>query len=117
MRGDMAPRNDRSIRNIPVSSIHKKRQTRFEAQEYEEEEQEQPRRPRRRKKGSRIFWVSAVLLVLVFAAIGVVLSAQFGGGSVVVSPRTAPHPATLSLQASPNAPAGSFFFFLQTVTS
>lgn len=116
MRGDMAPRNDRSIRNIPVSSIHKKRQTRFEAEEYENDEPG-VRRPRRRKRGSRIFWFSAIAVVALFAVLGILLSTLFAGATVVVYPRVAPLPANVSLSASPNAPAGSLSYQTLTVTS
>ncbi len=118
MRGDMAPRQDRSIRNIPVSSVNKKRGARFEPEEYEEEEvQEAPRRPRKRKRGSRMFIIAAVAVVVIFAVIGVLLSTLFAGASVVVYPRTAALSSSISLSIQPNAPAGIVSYQTLTVTS
>jgi hypothetical protein len=115
---DMAPRNDRSIRNIPVSSAHKKRPTRFEASEYEEEvEPRMPRSTRRRKKGSKRFLISAVLVAAVFGILGLLLSTLFAGASVTVYPRTADIPASTSLSAQPNPPAGVLPYQTVTITS
>jgi hypothetical protein len=116
MRGDMAPRNDRSIRNIPVSSAHRKRPARFEAPEYEEEDEPMPKIPRRRRKASRLFWISIVAVVVVFAVIGLLLSTLFSGASVVVYPRTATINPSTELSAQPNAPAGSLSYQVMTIS-
>ncbi|MES2007104.1 MAG: hypothetical protein V4436_03275 [Patescibacteria group bacterium] len=113
---DMAPRGDRSIRNIPVSSAHKKRPTRFEAQEYEEEVEEvRPRR--RRKRGSRLFVLSAIVIAIVFGVLGLLLSTLFAGASVTVYPRVATLAPTITLSAQPNAPAGTLAYQTLTITS
>ncbi len=117
MRGDMAPRQDRSIRNIPVSSIHKKRQTRYEPEEYVEEVEEAPRRPLKQRRGSKVFILAAVGVVVVFGVIGVLLSTLFAGAAVVVYPRSAAIPASVSLSAQPNASAGLLGYQTLTVTS
>ena len=117
----MAPRSDRSIRNIPVSSIHKKRATRFEPEEYaQEEEQDEapmPRVPKRRRRGTRLFIISAIVVAVIFGIIGLLLSTLFAGASVVVYPRTATLPASVTLSAQPNAPAGTLAYQTLTVTS
>lgn len=114
---DMAPKSDRSIRNIPVSSAHKRvSPTRFAAEEYEEDV-EQPRRPRRRRRGSRIFILAALGVAVVFAIVGILLSTLFAGASVTVHPRTATLPATSSVSAQPNAPAGVLPYATVTVSS
>jgi hypothetical protein len=117
MRGDMAPRNDRSIRNIPVGSIRRNAHpTRFEAEEYEEESPMPPRRPKR-KKGSRIFILSAIGVAVVFAVAGLLLSTLFVGASVTVHPRVAELPATATIAAQPNAPAGMLSYATITISS
>jgi len=117
MRGDMSPRSDRSIRNIPVSSIHKKRQTRFESETYEEDEQP-PRRPRQKKpRGSKTFLIAAIGVAVVFGLVGLLLSTLFAGASVTVYPRTAALHATVSVSTEPNAPAGTLSYATLTITS
>lgn len=111
---DMSPRGDRSIRNIPVSSLHKKRPARFEAEEVEESEAP---RPRKRKKGGKKLLIFGVLVALLFGIFGLLLSTLFAGASVVVYPRTATLPQTSTLSAMPNAPAGTLSYQTVTITS
>lgn len=118
MRGDMAPRNDRSIRNIPVSSIHKKRATRYETESYEDEEMDEtPRRPRRRKKRSRAFIIIGTIIVIIFGVLGLLLSTLFAGASVVVYPRAAALPESVTLSTQPNPPAGVLPYQTLTLAS
>lgn len=110
MRGDMAPRQDRSIRNIPVSSIHKKRPVRYES----EEVAEPVRAPRRRKRGGGRLLILGIAVAVIFGILGLLLSTLFAGASVVVYPRTAAVTDTAQLFAQPNAPAGTLSY--QTLT-
>jgi hypothetical protein len=114
---DMSPRSDRSIRNIPVGSIRRAHPTRFEAEEYEEEETPLPPRRRKRRRGSRVFIFAALGVAVVFAIAGLLLSTLFVGASVVVHPRTATLPATATITAQPNAPAGTLSYATATISS
>jgi len=92
---NMAPRSDRSIRNIPVPASHRR-----SAQPRDMEESYTPRRRSRR-------WIWITLgVVAVCALVGILLSTAFSGASVVVYPRTAAIDTSVSLTAMPNAQSG-----------
>lgn len=114
---DMAPRTDRSIRNIPVSGSHRKQAPRVEEEEYEDDAPQQPRPKRRRRRGSRLFLVAAIVVALICGTGGILLSTLFAGASVVVHPRTLviSQPATVSAQ--PSGGAGGLAYQTMTVTS
>jgi len=116
---DMAPRTDRSIRNIPVAAA-KRRQARLEPEEYVEEEelQQQSRRTKRRRRGgSRLFIISAIVVAIICGIGGLLLSTLFAGASVVVYPRSVNITAPVTIAAQPNAPAGILPYQTMTLTS
>jgi hypothetical protein len=115
---DMAPRNDRSIRNIPVSSTHRRAPTRYAAEQQEEEMLERPpRRIKKTRRGSRMFIFLAIGVAVVFGIAGLLLSTLFAGATVVVHQRTAPIPATATISAQPNPPAGVLPYATVTLTT
>ncbi len=113
---DMAPRTDRSIRNIPVSSAHKKSHaTRFETEESEGDIPQTPRR--RRRKKSIFFIIAAVVVVVVCIMGGLLLSTLFSGASVVIRQRTAEITLPITVSALPSAPSGTLAYQIMTVSS
>jgi hypothetical protein len=113
---DMIPRGDRSIRNIPVPSSHRKSpppSNRPSAPDYDEEYEEVPpqrHRRRQRNRGSRNFWLIAFAVVLVCALSGFLLSTAFTGVTVRVYPKTQEITAPESIDARLQAPAGSLSY-------
>lgn len=117
---DMAPRTDRSIRNIPVSIGHRKSHAAVRAEEEEYDEAEElpaPRRRRRRSAGSKLFIFAAVVVVALCAAGGLLLSTLFSGASVVVHQRSLAITEPVTVSAQPGAPAGSLSYQTMTITS
>lgn len=103
---DMTPPGDRSIRNIPVPVNHRRA-----AREPEPEQYLEPSHPRRH----RWFWLSALVVVAVFAVGGLLLSTLFAGASVTMYPRQAAVALSQQkVQAHYNAPVGTLSY--QTVT-
>jgi hypothetical protein len=106
---DMVPRNNRSIRDIPVPTHPKKRPAetfRQPVHSIEEDYMEQPivrRAPPRRSGGRRWFYISAALVVIICAVGGLLLSTLFAGATVTVFPReeTVAAPKTLIAKLNP----------------
>jgi len=93
----MAPRNDRSIRNIPVPANHRRSAPTHDR----EEAYITPRRRRSRR------WLWITLGVVTVSVLGgLLLSTVFAGANVVVYPRTASIETPVSLTAQPNAQSG-----------
>jgi hypothetical protein len=109
----MTPRGDRSIRNIPVPQGHK-----LIEPMYEEDYSNTPsQRPRKKSGfiGSRFFWV-LVVVVVICAAIGLLMSTLFAGATVTLTPRSATVTVPQTLQAQVNAPAGILPYQVITTT-
>ena len=113
---DMNPRGDRSIRNIPVSTSHR----RVQAQEVDIEEETDYQPPRVPKGSNRsrsrtfVWWtVSAVVL---FGLAGLVASTIFQGATVTIYPKTEPVTPPSSLLAVANAPTGTLGYQTMSVT-
>ncbi|MBP9711201.1 MAG: hypothetical protein KBD50_03010 [Candidatus Pacebacteria bacterium] len=115
---DMVPRDDRSIRNIPVPATHHKRAP----QSYEDEQQSPAPRgeyrqpPRPRGKGKRRLLILGVAIVIICAVGGLLLSTLFAGATITVYPREAQVAVPASLSAQPNAPIGTLSYEVMTVT-
>lgn len=116
---DMVPRNDRSIRKIPVPVGHRRPLVNIEEpfeQDSESYMQEERPRPRRRKSGrNRVFWFIAIGVVAVCATGGLLLSTLFAGASVTVYPRTQNITSPAHLIAQINAPVGTLPYVTMTV--
>jgi hypothetical protein len=90
---------DRSIRNIEIHHKHG--------------QMTHPRatpQPTRRKRRSGRIWIVALIVIVVAAALGALLSALFSGASVSVTPRTAQVTLPATIQAALNAPVGTLPF-------
>jgi hypothetical protein len=121
MRDDMVPRNNRSIRDIPVPSHPKKRlpPLREPAHTVEEDYMERPvtrTAPPRRRKGRRWFLISAITVVILCAVGGLLLSTLFAGATITVFPRTEQVSAPKTLIAKTNPATGELGFQVMTVT-
>lgn len=105
----MVPREQRSIRDIPVPAHPKKRAVlgyeREPVHTVEEDYMERPlrRRSPRRSSGKRSFYIFTALVVIVCAAGGLLLSTLFAGATVTVFPReeTVAAPKTLIAKLNP----------------
>lgn len=118
---DMVPRDDRSIRNIPVPPAHHKRAPAY-ADDYvppppPQGDYRQPQPPTRapRRGGRRLLWIGIVIIV-VCAIGGLLLSTLFAGATVTVYPREAQVTVPPTLNAQPNAPVGTLSYEIMTVT-
>lgn len=110
---DMVPRNNRSIRDIPVPSHSKKRipaeALRERAHSIEEDYMERPiarRTPPRPSSNRRWFFISAIVVVVLCAIGGLLLSTLFAGATVTVFPRTQQVAAPKTLIAKLNPATG-----------
>lgn len=112
---DMGPK-DRSIRNIPIPKSH--RRPAGVPNDYREEEEtpvryaSYERRPRRGK----VFWIIAIVIVLLCALGGFLLSTLFAGATVSVVERAEQITGPLTLTASLNPPTGSLGYALMSGT-
>lgn len=106
---------ERSIRNIAI-----KRKSRHEVTEDYEDDEYLPEEPvipkRRRSKGPKRFWLWALLVVIVCAAFGALLSTVFAGASVTVYPRTQEVTVPATLKAQLNAPVGTLNYETLSIT-
>src|SRR3989344_5071974 len=100
---DMGPR-DRSIRNIPVPKTHRRAPLHEATEEEQEHVVEMYDRHRTRGRGGRqAFWIIAVLVVVLCAAAGFLMSILFAGASIVVFERreTVSGPLTVAAELNP----------------
>lgn len=113
----MVPRGERSIRDIPIPSNHRRPAAPLEKDEEElpEEPAEKPRRRTRRKGPGRRFWALALGIVVGCAALAFFVSTMFAGASVTVYPRMETISNAGTLQASLNASTGSLAYESMTV--
>ncbi len=105
---------ERSIRNIP---LHKRARNSASADRKElssDGPAELPHRHKRRRP--RRFWFVAAGVVAVCAIFGLLLSTVFAGATVTIYPRTETVGLPATLQARPNAPAGTLSYKIITVT-
>lgn len=117
---DMVPREDRSIRNIPVPTAHQRRVPAQVDDAYapppppsEYRQTEPPRRSRR--GGRRLIWLG-VIIVIVCAVGGLLLSTLFAGATITVYPREVQVTAPSVLNAETNGPVGTLSYEIMTVT-
>lgn len=110
----MSPR-DRSIRDIPVPTKHRRVQELQDA--YDEDTDTRP--PRRGKRkinlNNRFVWVALGTIILCAIA-GVLLSTVFAGASVTVSSRKATVTPPSQMLALPSAAAGALSYQIVTTT-
>jgi len=117
---DMVPRDDRSIRNIPVPATHHKRAEQVYEDEQrppaprQQDEYRQPPRPKR--KGGRRLLILGIIIVIICAIGGLLLSTLFAGATITVYPREAQVTVPATLSAQPNAPVGTLSYEVMTVT-
>lgn len=111
---DMVPRDDRSIRNIPISPAHRRPISRHE-DELEPAGQGRSERPHRRRGSKKILWLG-IAVVFTAGVGGLLLSTLFAGATVTVYPREEQVTAPSSLEAMLNAPVGSLSYEVMTVT-
>jgi hypothetical protein len=117
---DMVPRDDRSIRNIPVPQAHQQRRQAY-VDDYAppppqgdyRQPQPTPRLPRRGSR--RLLWIG-IIIVTLCAIGGLLLSTLFAGATVTVYPREAQVTVPPTLNAQPNAPVGTLSYEIMTVT-
>ncbi len=121
---DMIPRNDRSIRNIPVSTNHRRVAPPPRVEEVDEVEIEEendvempPLRPVRRsrpRRRSKLLIIAAVVVVIVGTVLALLLSTMFAGATVTVFPRKETVAPPSTIVARMNAPVGALSY--QTMT-
>ena len=99
-------RTDRSIRNIPVPTAHRRTAPRPQYDEKEERFDEERPRPRRRRRLGRRLWLIGAGVVAVCIIGGLLLSTVFSGATVRVSPRTEKVTPPATLEARLGAPVG-----------
>lgn len=110
---DMVPRDDRSIRNIPVPTAHHHRRPQYAEDTEPQGYYQAPKAPRR--GGRKLLWLGAIIVV-VSAIGGLLLSTLFAGAVVTVTPREAEVTVPPTLNAQPNAPVGTLSYEVMTVT-
>ncbi len=113
---DMIPRNDRSIRNIPVPTNHRRPAPRVEV-DMEDEIPEMPPRPMRRKKSgrSRMLIIISIIVIGIGALLALLLSTTFVGATITVFPREEAVNPPASIVARVNAPVGSLSYQTMTI--
>jgi hypothetical protein len=107
---------ERSIRNISVG-----RRPHARPPSVIEDHSEPPRGPielphRRARRKKNRFWLLALIVVVVCAVLGLLLSTVFAGATVTVHPRTEVVTVPASLTAAPQAPVGTLAYQTITVT-
>lgn len=114
---DMIPHNDRSIRNIPVPTNHR-RSAPPVTMDMDEEDTTPVRTPRRKRGGGKrkVFIMAAVAVVVLGALLAILLSTSLAGATVTVFPRKETVTAPASLVARINAPVGSLSYQTMTIT-
>ena len=116
---DMVPKGQRSIRDIPVPKHAKRREPipRETLPNTEEDYMERPLRTMRpRSRQRRWFLISAIVVVLVCAVGGLLLSTLFAGATVTVFPRHEQVTAPKTLIAKANPGVGGLGFQTMTVS-
>lgn len=93
----MTPRNDRSIRNIPVPANHRR--------SVPVHDREDTYAAPRRRRSRRWLWITLGVVAVSILG-GLLFSTVFAGARVVVYPRTASIGTPVSLTALPNAQSG-----------
>jgi hypothetical protein len=111
---DMVPREPRSIRNIPVPQ-HSKHRDVPPVHSIEEDYMERPIRARRQKRGSHLFLIIGLLVIVVCGVGGLLLSTLFAGATVTVFPRQDKVQAPKTLIARINPPTGELGYQTMTV--
>ncbi len=121
----MLPKGHRSIRDIPVSSHPKKRATLVEEaiiraplKDDTEDEYMEPivRKTRSRPNRRRWLMLWAVVVILICAIGGFLLSTLFAGATITIYPRTEQVAAPKTLIAKINPAAGELPYRVMTVT-
>ena len=117
----MVPPEKKSIRNIPVSAVHRRRA----ALEQESEEiamedaaamRVRPAMRRGGRKGKRLFVISALAVVVVCAIGGLLLSTLFAGATITVYPKQQQVVPPATLLAMSNPTTGELGYQLLTAT-
>jgi len=111
---DMNTKIDRSIRNIPVSTNHRRAHT--QEIDMEEETEYQPPRMQHRPGKSRTFIWWTIGAVVLFGLAGLVASTLFQGATITIHSKTEPVTPPSSLLAVPNAPTGTLSYQTMSVT-
>jgi hypothetical protein len=99
---DISPQ-DRSIRNIEVRHKHPRPEPPPPA----------PKAPRKPRRSKRIWWL-ALVIIIIAAALGLLLSTVFAGATLTITPRTAAVTLPPTILAALNAPVGTLPY--QTLT-
>ncbi|MBC7836156.1 hypothetical protein H7X87_00040 [Acetobacteraceae bacterium] len=114
---DMVPRGDRSIRNIPISTGH--RRPRVQEEVYEEEytaPQQTPQIPRRRRRRGGLFIWLLLGIIVIAGVLGLLLSTLFAGAKITVHARSATVTPPAALDAKINPGQGELAYTSMTVT-
>ena len=115
---DMTPPSDRSIRNIPVPTNHRRPAPPPVMDTVEEEVT--PIRPMRRRRGGggkrKMLVIVAIAVVVLGALLAILLSTSFAGATVTVFPRKETVAVPASLVARINAPVGSLSYQTMTIS-
>lgn len=114
---DMVPRDDRSIRNIPVPAAHHRRTQEYMEEHPQRRENElRPKSKTIRRKGMRRLLIIGTIVVVICAAGGLLLSTLFAGATVTVYPRQMQVTVPPTLIAESNAPVGMLSYEIMTIT-
>ncbi len=112
---DMIPRSDRSIRNIPIPSGHRRAPVHEQEEEFESMSPPPPYRHHRRRSRGWFLW-AAVGVVVLCAVLGLLLSTLFAGAKITVHARAAEVTPPATMDAKINPAAGELGYTAMTVT-
>ena len=114
----MIPRQERSIRNIPVPSNHRRASRAPTEMEEDEEVTPAPTRERRPRRSGRRMWliVATLIVVGIASVLALLLSTLFAGATVTVFPRKEAVTPPASIVARLEAPVGSLTYETMTIS-